>query len=109
MKSSAVVVPITPKRKTAKAALAHATTPVVKAGTEQGLEGAKFAGMAQLVDLLRMLHFRMPSHILKCEFLGTTAQLLGLLGQVITKVRLLLQARRICERLASTRPDGTTH
>ncbi|KAJ3553303.1 hypothetical protein NM688_g3687 [Phlebia brevispora] len=90
VKAAPVAAPVTPRRKTSRSVAAHShlATPVAKSDLERAPQGSEFDGMPQLVDLLR-----------------ATAQLLGLLGQVITKVRLLLQARRICERLVQARPD----
>lgn len=37
---------------------------------------------------------------------GSCAHLLGLLGQMVTKMHLLILARRICEKFIDSRPDG---
>ena len=80
--------------------------PVVRPG-DLPSDDSPFDDMPQLVGLLREL-IPVKLHIddLTYTMTGTTAQLLGLLGQVLTKVRLLLQARRICERLSALRPEG---
>ncbi|GJE92064.1 cysteine peptidase C50 [Phanerochaete sordida] len=84
---TAAVVPSTPKKKRVQARVSVAPAAAVR--TPEVGQGPP------LVDDLPVL----------LSLLRSCSHLLGLLGQVVTKVHLLIVARRICEKFVDVRPD----
>ncbi|KIP07348.1 hypothetical protein PHLGIDRAFT_30059 [Phlebiopsis gigantea 11061_1 CR5-6] len=81
---TAVAMPATPRKKRSRVSITPAIPPSINVGEAFPI----FDDLPILINLLR-----------------SCAHLLGLLGQMVTKVHLLLVARRICEKFIDTRPD----